>query len=191
MTFYHILLFARSPSTNVNCAIERERHNTPTLDELIVDFNGAKFFSKLDLRDGYHQIEIDEESRYVTVFRTPLGLKQYKSLTQGIKSSQEQFHHALETRLTGLEGVKNLIDDMYVHGETRQEHDQRLIALLDRLKSLGLTVNKEKCKFGETELDFFGLNFSQNGISITEQKLKELREAKSPKTASELRSFLG
>jgi hypothetical protein len=119
----------------VNYAIERERHNTPTLDELIVDFNGAKVFSKLDLRDGYHQIEIDEESRYVTVFRTPLGLKQYKLLTQGIKSSQEQFHHALETRLTGLEGVKNLIDDMYVHGETRQEHDQRLIALLDRLKS--------------------------------------------------------
>jgi hypothetical protein len=175
----------------VNCAIERERHNTPILDELVVDLDGAKFFSKLDLRDGYHQIEIDEESRYATVFRTPLCLKQYKRLTQGINSSQEQFHHALETRLAGLVGVKNLIDDIYVHGETRKEHDQRLIALLDRLKSLGLTVNKEKCKFGETKLDFYGLNFSENGISITEQKLKALKVAKSPITASELRSFLG
>ena len=80
---------------------------------------------------------------------------------------------------------------MYVHGKTREEHDQSLLALLDRLKSLGLTANKEKCKFGETKLDFYGLNFSQNGISITEQKLKALREAKPPKTASELRSFLG
>ena len=84
----------------------------------------------------------------------------------------------------GLNGVKNLINDIYVHGETRKEHDQRLIALLDRLKSLGLTVNKEKCKFGETKLDFYGLNFSENGISITEQNLKALREAKSHIAAS-------
>ncbi len=99
---------------------ERERHNTPNLDELVVDLNGAKFFSKLDLRvrDGYHQIEIDEDSRYATVFRTPLGLKQNKRLTQGIKSSQEQFHHALETRLEGLDGVENLIDDIYVQRNT-------------------------------------------------------------------------
>jgi hypothetical protein len=116
----------------VNCAIERESLNTPILDELVVDLNGAKFFSKLDLRNGYHQIEIDEDSRYATVFRTPLGLKQYKRLTQGIKSSQEPFHHALETRLVGLDGVKNIIDDIYVHGETRKEHDHRLKALLDR-----------------------------------------------------------
>ena len=175
----------------VNCAIERERHNTPTLDELVVDLNGAKFFSKIDLIDAHHQIEIGEKSRYLNVFRTSLGLKQYKRLTQGIKSSQDQFHHALETRLSGLKGVKNLIDDMYVHGETRKEHDERLIALLDRLKSLGLTANKEKCRFGETKLDFYGLNFSQNDIYITEQKLKALRAAKTPKTASELRSFLG
>ena len=78
----------------VNCAIERERHNTPILEELVADLNGTKFFSKLDLTDGYHQIEIDEDRRYATVFRTPLGLKQYKRLTQGTKSSQEQFHHA-------------------------------------------------------------------------------------------------
>ena len=59
----------------VNCAIERERHKAPTLDELVVDLNGAKFFSKIDLRDAYHQIEIDEKSKYITVFRTSLGLK--------------------------------------------------------------------------------------------------------------------
>ena len=58
----------------VNCAIKRERHNTPTLDELVVDLNGAQYFSKIDLIEAYHQIEIEESSRYLTVFRTPLGL---------------------------------------------------------------------------------------------------------------------
>jgi hypothetical protein len=100
----------------VNVAINRERHNTPTLDDLIVDLNEAKVISKIDLIEAYHQLEIDEECRYITTFRTPLGLKRYKRLTQGIKSSQEQFHHTLETKLAGLQGVKNIIDDIYIHG---------------------------------------------------------------------------
>ncbi len=54
----------------VNRAIERERHNMPTLDELKTKLNGPTFISKIDFKGGYHQIEIDEESRYITVLRT-------------------------------------------------------------------------------------------------------------------------
>jgi hypothetical protein len=59
----------------VNCAIERDRHNTKILDELLVDLNGAKSFSKLDLRDGYHQIEIDEDSRYAAFISYTIRFK--------------------------------------------------------------------------------------------------------------------
>ncbi len=76
-----------------------------------MDLNDAKYISKLDLIEGYHQMELPEESKYITTFRTPLGLKRYKRLSQGIKSAQEQFHHILETKLEGLAGVKNKIDD--------------------------------------------------------------------------------
>jgi hypothetical protein len=99
-------------------------------------------------------MELSEECRYITTFRTPLRLKRYKRLSQGIKSAQEQFHHTLETKLAGFEGVKNNIDDFYVHGKTIEEHDQRLLALLDRLNEIGLTVNIDKCEFGKTEIDF-------------------------------------
>jgi len=175
----------------INVAIERERHNTPTLEDLIVDLNDAKFISKLDLNDAYHQMELSEECRYITTFRTPLGLKRYKRLSQGIKSAQELFHHTLETKLAGLDGVENKIDDIYVHGKTIEEHDQRLLTLLDRLNEIGLTVNIDKCEFGKTELDFYGLRFSDKGIALTDHKIKALKEASPPKTASELRSFLG
>jgi len=136
-------------------------------------------------------MELSEECRYITTFRSPLRLKRYKRLSQGIKSAQEQFHHTLETKLAGFEGVKNNIDDFYVHGKTIEEHDQRLLALLDRLNEIGLTVNIDKCEFGKTEIDFYGLKFSDKGIALTEHKIKALKEATPPKTASELRSFLG
>ncbi|CAB4028566.1 Transposon Ty3-I Gag-Pol poly [Paramuricea clavata] len=62
----------------VNKAIQRERHITPTIDDVIADLNDAKVFSKLDLNQGYHQLELSEESRYVTTFSTQVGLRRYK-----------------------------------------------------------------------------------------------------------------
>lgn len=61
-----------------NLAIKRVRHVTPTLDEIIVDLNGAKYLSKIDLSAGYHQLELAPESRYITTFSTHIGLKRYK-----------------------------------------------------------------------------------------------------------------
>lgn len=71
-----ICVDAKKPNT----AIIRERHITPTLDDLIYDLNGAKYMSKIDLRAGYHQIELHPESRYITTFSTHIGLFRYKRL---------------------------------------------------------------------------------------------------------------
>ena len=84
--------------------------------------------------------------------------------------------------------MKNKIDDIYLHGKTIEEHDQRLLALLDRLNEIGLTVKIDKCEFGKTELDFYGLRFSDKGIALTNQSFKR---SITTKTVSELRSFLG
>jgi hypothetical protein len=63
-----------------NTTIERERHPQPTIDDLVTDLNGACHFSKLDLHSAYHQLELDENSRYITTFTTHKGLFRYKRL---------------------------------------------------------------------------------------------------------------
>lgn len=63
-----------------NKAVKRERHITPTIDDIIVELTGAKVFSKLDLNSGYHQVELSPESRYITTFTTHVGLRRYKRL---------------------------------------------------------------------------------------------------------------
>ena len=67
-----------------NKAISRERHPTPTLEDLVHTLNGATLFSKLDLRAGYHQISLAPESQYITTFVTNKGLRRYKRLNFGI-----------------------------------------------------------------------------------------------------------
>jgi hypothetical protein len=74
-----------------NKAVKREKRLKPTLDELIPDLNGATVFSTLDLTSGYHQLELEPESRYITTFSTHVGLRRYKRLMFGINAASEIF----------------------------------------------------------------------------------------------------
>ena len=95
-----------------NMAVQRERHLTPTVDEIINDLNGACIFSKLDLRSGYHQLELAPESRYITTFSTHKGLYRYKRLLFGLSSAAEVFQHTIQNVLSGIPNVKNISDDI-------------------------------------------------------------------------------
>ena len=86
-----------------NQAIKRTRHIIPTIDDVIVDLNGAHVFSKLDLRNGYHQLMLAPgKSRNVTTFTTHVGLRRYKRLNFGINSAAEIFQNTISTALEGL-----------------------------------------------------------------------------------------
>ena len=115
----------------------------------------------------------------------------YKRLVQGISCASEMFQNAVENILSGLDGVMNLIDDAFIWGKTEEEHDRNLNAVLQRVQDKGLTLNSEKCVFKQTEFEFFGMKFSKDGIALTDEKIRALKEAKLPITQSELRSFLG
>lgn len=90
-----------------NKAIIRERHSSPTIEDLIVALNEAMWISKFDLRSGYHQLLLDRSCRYITAFATHLGIFQYKRLNFGISSASEIFQKVIEQVLTGLPGVKH------------------------------------------------------------------------------------
>ena len=135
---------------SANKAIKRERHGTPTINELMNDLNGATVFSKLDLNQGYNQLELDESSRYVTTFATHVGLRQFTRLNFGICSAAEVFQEGIRQVLAGIPGVINLSDDILVFGKTKAEHDNNLRATFQRLKEKGLTLSKEKCEYNKS-----------------------------------------
>ena len=122
-----------------NKAIKRERHVMPTLDEVIMDLNGATIFSKVDLKCGYHQLVLSEDSRNITTFSTHMGLYRYKRLSFGINAAAEKFQQVIQTAISDLPNCKNISDDIIIYGKNRQEHDVALRKLLLRLQNLGLT----------------------------------------------------
>ena len=174
-----------------NKAIERERHITPTLDDVISELNGAQVFSKLDLNNGYHQLMLHQDSRFITTFTTHMGLRRYKGLSFGINAASEIFQNAIYQSLHGLKGTINISDDILVFGKSQSEHDTNLNAVLKRLKENGLTLNAKKCEFNTEKIFFFGHIFSKNGLSADPAKVTAIQNCSAPSNVEEVRSLLG
>lgn len=174
-----------------NEAIVRERYPIPTVDEILQGLNGSAIFSKLDLKWGYHQLELTPESREITTFAVHNGVYRYKRLIFGVSSASEQYQHEIANALAGIEGVENISDDVIVHASDQETHDKRLHAVMKRLSDCGLTLNSEKCQFNMDRLVFMGILLTQKGIGPTAERVRAVTEAREPKNAAEVRSFLG
>ena len=174
-----------------NQAIQRERHTTPTIDDLVDALNGATVFSKLDLRSGYHQLVLAQESRYITTFVTHERLRRYTRLNFGINSASEIFQNAVCEQIKDIPGALNISDDIIIYGKNQEAHNQALDAVLRKFTNAGLTIKPEKCELNKKSITFFGFVFSSRGISPDREKVKAIHDASLPKTAKEVRSFLG
>ncbi|XP_053391490.1 uncharacterized protein LOC128554261 [Mercenaria mercenaria] len=157
-------------------AIKRERHVTPTIDDILMALNGSTVFSRVDLLKGFHQIPLSQESRNMTTFATHVGLRRYKCLNFGVNAAPEIFQNEIRQALSGLKGVMNISDDIIFRSKTREEHDRNLEALFQRLTEKNITLNKNRCEFGQSKIAVYGYVFSDQGISPDPKKVEALKK---------------
>ena len=112
-------------------------------------------------------------------------------MNYGTNAAAEIFQHTLQTQLQGLQGVKNIADDIIVFGKTRKEQDSNLEQCLKRICNKGLHLNQSKCKFLDTTLSFFGQVFSSQGCKPDPKRVQDLQNAQIPRNVHEVRSLLG
>ncbi|CAB3996604.1 Hypothetical predicted protein [Paramuricea clavata] len=107
------------------------------------------------------------------------------------RSAAEIFQNVLQQNLSDIRGVKNLVDDIIIHGKTRKSHDEALENCLKRLAALNLKVKGGKYEFLQDEITFFGLKFTAAGTKPDPERIENMVRVPAPKTAGEVRSFLG
>nr|CAH7764203.1 unnamed protein product [Callosobruchus chinensis] len=174
-----------------NRAILRENHPLPTMNTFLPKLRKARFFSKLDVKQAFHQIEISPRSRHITTFITHKGLFRYKRLLFGISCAPEIYQKVTERMIARCEGCFNFIDDFLVFGETEEEHDARLNKLMETLKSNNVLLNVNKCTFRVIEVEFLGHILTRTGIKPSPSKVEAIKSFRKPENTTELRSFLG
>ncbi|KAK2702360.1 hypothetical protein QYM36_019011 [Artemia franciscana] len=141
---------------DLNKSIKRPHYPIPTLDGVTSKLHGAKVFTKLDARSGYWSILLSDDSSYLMTFSTIYGRYRFKRMPFGIISAQDVFQRRMEDAFEGLEGFEIIIDDMIVYGDTQEEHDERLAAILERALVKGIRFNKEKWRFSVSRVKYFG-----------------------------------
>ena len=175
----------------LNQSVMREVYPLPKVDETLAQLSGATIFTRLDANSGFWQIPLSPESRLLTTFVTPFGRYCFNKLPFGISSAPEHFQQRMSRILSGLAGVVCQMDDVLIFGCNRAEHDARLEAVLTRIKAAGITLNRDKCAFGQEKLQFLGHVIDRNGISADPSKVTAIAKMKSPENILELRRFLG
>ena len=175
-----------------NKYMERNRViQNPVVEDFIHKFHDCKIWSKLDLRQGYHQLQLHPESRSVGTFCTPWGNYRPKRLIFGAKAAQDLFDEKMYQVFGDIPGCLNQRDDILIGGRNWMEHNRTLSDVLQRAKDFGITFNKEKCQFGREEIEFYGYLFTKEGLKPTLEKTRAVENCQPPKTKSAVKSFLG
>ena len=175
----------------LNDSVLREVHPIPRVDETLAHLAGATVFSKLDANSGFWQIPLAKPSRKLTTFITPFGRYYFNKLPFGISSAPELFQRRMNKLLEGLKGVVCLMDDVLVFGATNDEHDTRLVAVLERLETAGVTLNPAKCEFSRDSVKFLGHMVDKDGIQADPGKTSAILKMEAPRNVSEVRRFMG
>ena len=175
----------------LNESVLRETHPMPSVDDTLAQLSGATVFSKVDANSGFWQIPLAEDSCHLTTFITPMGRFCFKKLPFGISSAPELFQKRMSQILTGLKGVICHIDDVVIFGANQAEHDARLCAVLDRLEKSGVTLNGEKCVFGQSQIKFLGHLIDRDGIRSDPEKVAAITKLDPPSNITQLRRLTG
>jgi hypothetical protein len=165
----------------------------PTVDELLDELFGAKYFSKLDLRSGYHQILLQPEDRHKTAFRTHQGHYEWLVMPFGLTNAPATFqslmNHIFQHALRKY--VLVFFDDILIYSQTWQDHLTHLDAVLKVLQDHTLFVKLSKCSFGVVEIEYLGHMVTGQGVSMDKDKVQDVLNWPTPKNVKQLRGFLG
>ena len=178
----------------LNAATVKDAHPLPRIDDLLDALHGAKWFSTLDLKSGYWQVPITEQDKAKTAFRTSSGqLFEFNQVPFGLCNAPATFSRLMDRVLAGLhwETFIFYLDDIIVFSSTWEEHLARLRQVFKRLTHANLKLEADKCTFAAKEVNYLGHRVTEEGLLPDSSLLAAIREIPPPKTATEVRSFLG
>ncbi|GJU40301.1 reverse transcriptase domain-containing protein [Tanacetum coccineum] len=171
----------------------KNRYPLPRIDDLFDQLQGLQFFSKIDLRSGYHQLRVHEDDIPKTAFRTRYGHFEFTVMPFGLTNAPAIFIDLMNRVCRPYidKFVIVFIDDILIYYKTREEHVEHLRLVLEQLKKEKMYAKFSKCEFWLREVQFLGHVINGNGIHVDPSKIEVVKNWKAPRTPTEVRSFLG
>jgi hypothetical protein len=171
----------------------KNKYPLPRIDDLFDQLQGAKYFSKIDLRSGYHQLRIKEADIQKTAFVTRYGQYEFTVMLFGLTNAPAFFMNLMnKVFMDELDKfVVVFIDDILIYSKNRKDHERHLRIVLGRLKAHQLYVKFSKCELWLEKIAFLGHILTAEEIEVDPSKVEAVSKWKQPSNVNEVRSFLG
>ena len=150
----------------------------PRIDEMLARLRGAKYFSKLDLRDGYHQVPVKESDRFKTAFTCRYGTFEFNVMTFGFKNAPAHFQRSMNLLLADLldECVLVYMADILIYSKTASEHRDHVKQVFARFNAKGWHVKQKKSALFLPAIEFLGHVVSTDGVKVVESKVDAIKQ---------------
>ena len=176
-----------------SCTI-KDAYSLPQIEESLDCLNGAKIFTSLDLKSGYWQVPLEEESIRLMAFTVGLlGFYECIRMPFRLTNAPTTFQRLMESCLGDLHLKYCIIylDDIIIFSKTPEDHIEQLKRVFQKIDQAGLHLKLSKCKFFKKKVEYLGHIVSENGIETNPKKIKDIINWPVPDTVTQLRSFLG
>jgi hypothetical protein len=177
----------------LNAITVKNKYPIPIVEELLDELKGAPWFTKLDMRSGYHQIRLLPEDEAKTTFKTHHDHWEFRVMPFGLTNAPATFQAAMNTIFQPLlrKSVLVFVDDILVYNKTLEEHIHHLQQVFDILHHHKLLLKKNKCSFAQQNLEYLGHIIGVNGVSTDPTKIQAVKDWPTPMNVKQLRGFLG
>lgn len=178
----------------INEFTTKDAYPLPNIDGIFARLPKANYISKIDLKDAYWQVELDEESRPITAFTIPgRPLYQFKVMPFGLCTAPATMCRLMDMIIPPelKHAVFGYLDDVCIVSESFEEHLSILIRLAQQFKRANLTLNLNKSKFCVKRVQYLGYVIGEGGISTDPAKIESILNWPTPKTLKQVRGFLG
>ena len=163
----------------------------PRIDDILDRLSGSRWFSTIDLKSGYWQLTIEEESIPITAFSTPDGHYEFTRLPFGLKNAPAEFSRLMQQVLGDLPFVEIYLDDITIHSKEFNEHIEHIKIVFERLIEADLRVNPAKCVFLQESVLLLGHVVSAKGITLNPAKIEAIKNMRYCKNVKQVQEFLG